>query len=57
MTVRPPLSWELELLEASMRALPVFLAEHKRDDPTPYRTTVAVASGKTDLVLSWTDQE
>ncbi len=57
MSVRPPLSWELELLEGSLRALPVFLAEHKRDDPTPYRTTVAVATGKIDFVLSWTVQE
>ncbi len=57
MTVRPPLSWELELLEGSLRALPAFLAEQRRDDPTPYRAAVAVASGNTDLVLSWTVQE
>jgi hypothetical protein len=57
MAVRPPLSWELELLESSMRALPVFVAEHNRDDRTPYRTTVAVASAKTDLILSWAHHE
>jgi tetratricopeptide (TPR) repeat protein len=53
MSLRTPLSWELELLEAAMFALPAFLAERTRDDPTPYRTTIAVTTGDSDLVLSW----
>ena len=47
---------ELELLEASMRA-PGFSGRRRPDDPGPYHTSVAVASGQSDLVLSWAAAE
>jgi hypothetical protein len=50
MAMRPPLAWEIELLEGSLRAIPAFL---KRDEQTPTRMTVPVASGELDLELSW----
>jgi hypothetical protein len=56
MTLRAPLVWEMELLEGSMRAIPGFLAERTRGDLTPHRTTVAVGSGQSELVLSGADQ-
>lgn len=55
MTLRPPLAWELELLEACLRAIPDFIAAHRPGDTTPHRTTVPTASGDTALVLSWLD--
>lgn len=55
MTLRPPLAWELELLEASLRAIPDFIAAHRPGDTTPHRATVPTASGDTTLVLSWLD--
>jgi hypothetical protein len=56
MALRAPLAWEMELLEGSMPAIPGFLAERKRGDLTPHRTTVGVGSGQSELVLSWADQ-
>ncbi len=49
-TVRPPLAWELELLEGCLRAIPDYLA-HPRSTPT--RIEVPVAAGSLDLLLSW----
>ena len=51
MAVRPPLAWELELLEGCLRAIPKFLT---RDAPTPARMTVPVTSGELTLQLQWT---
>ncbi len=50
MAVRPPLAWELELLEGCLRAIPKFLA---RDKPTPARMTIPVSSGELTLELLW----
>ena len=47
--VRPPLVWELELLEGCLRTIPEFLAEKK----TSGSKAVAVASGALALRLSW----
>ena len=52
--VRPPLAWELELLEGCLRTIPDFLA---RDDVDSERFIVPVASGKLELVLSWVDED
>lgn len=57
MSMRPPLAWELELLEGCLRALPDFIAQHRPDDTTPYPMTVPVAAGTLDLVLSWIEDE
>jgi tetratricopeptide (TPR) repeat protein len=50
MATRPPLAWELELLEGTLRALPVFL---KRRERTPVRMAVPVTGGELELELSW----
>jgi hypothetical protein len=55
MSMRPPLGWELELMEACLRALPDFITQHPVDDLSEHRVTVPVASGDLHLVLSWED--
>jgi tetratricopeptide (TPR) repeat protein len=56
MTVRPPLSWELVLLEGCLQVIPEFVSKRKLGDMTKQQMTVAVGTGKLDLVLSWVDQ-
>jgi hypothetical protein len=53
MTVRPPLAWELELMEGCLRAIPEFVAKHHSGDSSQHKMTVPVASGELDFVLSW----
>jgi hypothetical protein len=55
----PPLAWELELLEACMRAIPKFVAQNQSRNLAISRTTVPVASGMRSLklVLSWVEDE
>jgi hypothetical protein len=53
MTLRPPLAWELELMEGCLRAIPEFVAKHHSGDTSQHKMTVPVASGELDLVLSW----
>jgi len=50
MAVRPPLAWELELLEGCLRAVPPFLARSER---TPARMTVPISTGELTLALAW----
>jgi hypothetical protein len=52
MSIRPPLSWELRLMEACLRALPKFLSHHSPGDLTAESMTVPTADGKLDLVLT-----
>jgi tetratricopeptide (TPR) repeat protein len=52
-TMRPPLVWELELMEGCLQAVPRFLADRPLDDTRPYPLTVPVAGGTLDLTLSW----
>jgi hypothetical protein len=55
MNLRPPLAWELELLEGCLRALPEFARKKtRRQGPTPF--TVPVAGGDLTLVLSWAEE-
>src|SRR5581483_8251379 len=35
LATRPPLVWELELMEACLRAIPEFVKRRKQDDVTP----------------------
>ena len=49
LATRPPLVWELELLEGCLRAIPEFLAEKK----AVLVKTVAAASAKLTVRLSW----
>ena len=53
LSMRPPLVWELELIEGCLRTVPDFVTRHKQDDPIPEEATVSVASGPLRLVLSW----
>jgi hypothetical protein len=57
LSLRPPLAWELELMEGCLRAVPEFVARHSQDDPATEEMTVPVASGPLKLVLSWVVDE
>jgi hypothetical protein len=57
MALRPPLSWELVLLEACLRAVPAFLARYKPGETVQSRMAVPVATGDLELVLSWVEEE
>jgi tetratricopeptide (TPR) repeat protein len=54
-SMRPPLAWELGLLEACLRAVPAFVGRRRQDDPTPETMTVPAGSGALTLVLSWVE--
>ena len=53
LSMRPPLAWELELMEACLRAVPDFVGLRGQDDPTREETTVPTAGGELTLGLSW----
>ncbi len=53
LSVRPPLAWELELLEGCLRAVPEFVGRHKQDNPAAEQVTVPMTSGPLTMVLSW----
>jgi tetratricopeptide (TPR) repeat protein len=55
LSIRPPLAWELELMEGSLRAVPAFAARHRPDDMSSHTMTVPVASGDLHLTLSWVE--
>jgi tetratricopeptide (TPR) repeat protein len=57
LSVRPPLAWQLELMEGCLRAVPDFIERHKQDDTAREEMTVPVASGELKLVLSWVVEE
>jgi tetratricopeptide (TPR) repeat protein len=53
LSMREPLTWELELMEGCLRAVPEFVTRHPQGDPAREEVTVPVASGPLRLVLSW----
>jgi tetratricopeptide (TPR) repeat protein len=53
MVMRPPLAWELVLLEGCLRAMPEFLSRHKPGDTAQHRMRAPVSTGNLDLVFSW----
>ena len=53
---RPPLAWELELLEGCLRAVPEFVRGRPQDDLSREEVTVPVAAGELRLVLSWVQE-
>jgi tetratricopeptide (TPR) repeat protein len=57
LATRPPLAWELELMEGCLRAVPEFVTRRKQDDVTPEEMTVPVPSGQLKLKLSWVGQD
>jgi hypothetical protein len=57
LALRPPLAWELDLLEACLRAVPEFVTRHPQGDPAREEVTVPEASGTLKLVLSWVAED
>jgi tetratricopeptide (TPR) repeat protein len=55
-SIRPPLAWELQLMEGCLRALPRFIAHHQSGDVESHPVTVPTSTGRLDLVLSWIEQ-
>ena len=53
LSLRPPLAWELELMEGCLRAVPEFVNRHNQEEPVREEITVQVASGQLKLGLSW----
>ncbi len=51
LSLRPPLAWELELLEGCLRAIPEFVTRHPQDD----QAREEMSSGDLKLVLSWVE--
>jgi tetratricopeptide (TPR) repeat protein len=57
LSLRPPLGWELELMEGCLRAVPAFVARRPQGDPAREELAVPVASGELELALSWVAEE
>jgi hypothetical protein len=57
LVMRPPLAWELHLLEATLRAVPDFVAEHDREADAPYVKVVGTGGGPLRLELSWVTED
>ena len=53
LSMRPPLSWEIDLMDACLRVLPDFVARRAPDDPTRELVPVTGPSGTIELGLSW----
>ena len=54
--MRPPLSWEIDLMDACLRVLPDFVARRPPDDPTRELVPVPGASAPMELGLSWIEE-
>ena len=52
LSLRPPLAWEVGLLEGALRAVPEF-ARKKTRRLAPLSLTVPTAGGELPLVLAW----
>jgi hypothetical protein len=57
MAIRPPLSWELELMTGCLRAVPEFINRRQHGDSAREEMTVPVAAGSLTLVLAWVDNK
>jgi tetratricopeptide (TPR) repeat protein len=53
MSMRPPSAEELELVEASLHALPEFVKRRQQEDTTPESIAVDTAFGERVLQLAW----
>ena len=53
LVMRPPLSWELRLLEACLRLIPKFILSHDRDDASTVTSLTETGLGDLKLSLSW----
>jgi tetratricopeptide (TPR) repeat protein len=52
-TMRPPLAWELELLEVCLRAIPGFVDRHPQGDPAREEVQVPAGPEVLNVRLSW----
>jgi hypothetical protein len=52
LAMRPPLAWELELLEGCLRSIPAFVRKKTRR-VAPFSILAPIASGELPIVLSW----
>jgi tetratricopeptide (TPR) repeat protein len=57
MTTRPPLAWEVELMEGCLRAVPDFVARHRPDRPARETVTVPAGPRELTLTLSWVQED
>lgn len=53
LVMRPPLAWELHLLEATLRAVPEFVTKQDRDAKAPFVYESITGGGLLRLELSW----
>lgn len=53
LVLRPPLAWQLDLVEGCLRGIPEFVNRHSQDEVVRDEITVPVAAGPLKLVLSW----
>lgn len=53
LTIRPPLSWQLELMAGCLRAVPQFIRQHPRNDSATDEIVVPAWWGPLTLTLSW----
>jgi tetratricopeptide (TPR) repeat protein len=57
MSMRPPLAWEMRLMEGCLRAVPGFVKKNPPVQPAREQVTVPTAGGELPLTLSWADIE
>lgn len=57
LSIRPPLAWELELIEGCLRAVPEYVHRHTLDESAAETIEVPTASGRLSLRLSWADMD
>jgi hypothetical protein len=55
MSTRPPLPWEIDLMEVCLRAIPQLVSERRPDDLSKLKVTLPVASGSKEATLSWVE--
>lgn len=55
LSMRPPLAWELQLLDGCLRSIPEFVRKKTRR-LAPLSMAVPTAGGELSLVLSWADE-
>jgi tetratricopeptide (TPR) repeat protein len=56
LSMRPPLSWEIDLMDACLRVLPDFVARRPPDDTTRELVPVKGAALPMELGLSWIEE-
>lgn len=56
LSMRPPLSWEIELMDACLRVLPDFVARRAPDDTTRELVPVPGAASPMELGLCWIEE-